>query len=149
MAEIDIEKVAELITLAQREQTAALTEFWRLLHQKEEKVIFESPTLAAAQRTELKDCLPICAQFIRYLGVTASARLHVAATASVRIHILTSTGDGIWDTADFTSFDLPLDAGTVVQKTVALSPDALYYKVSIENLDSTYPAQDIKVTVIY
>jgi len=128
---------------------ADLVGFLRRLYKKQVETILDVPSLGAGKSTKLTDCHLLELQFVKTLTLTGRCRYHPSATAGLRVHVRTSPHGGIFDSEDYTTFDLPFGAGEQHQKTVAVTPDMLYLKVIAENLDTGYDVYDVKVIATY
>jgi len=82
----------------------------------------------------------------RTLSVTARVKFHASATNNCTIYIYYSPDGQHWDTIAYTSFDLTLDAGNYVQRTVPIDvPEHGYIKIKVANNDTSYPLSDVAV----
>jgi len=149
MVGIKPEELEIIFKKALEEKTKALIDFWTRLHKKETKVILKQDVLGPGAITDIDKCELLFLQFIRYACITVSVRFDPAATAGARVHIRASTGDGIIDSEDYATFDITQIPGRVGQRTFPISPDLLALKVMVENLDTTNPLSNIKVTAVY
>lgn len=140
-------EVAEIERVADAERNRSVVDFLKLIYRKDVETILERPILPGGTSTTLEECTPIYTQYTNMLTITVRARLDPFAVASLRVHVRTSTGNGVYDTVDYTSFDLPLVAGAVVQTSRVLPSNFIFMKVIVENLDAISSAYDINVSV--
>jgi len=94
----------------------------------------------------LGDCSDIPLTGVDSLSVEIEATYDASATADpgITVHVRTSPERGNYDTEDYTSFDVALDAGATVRKTANVVPNARYAKVLVENL-TDYDITDVTV----
>jgi len=116
-----------------------------MIKRKEVKKILSLSSLGAGQKSKLEDCELLDLSKASALAITVRCTHNSAATNPLRVHLVASIDGSIFDTSDYTFFDMDLDAGKEVQKTVAITPDILYLKVILENQDTSYPVTDIDV----
>ena len=88
------------------------------------------------------------------IGLEAASRLAIAtectydsdARAGLRLHVRGSDDGVHCDTIDMFTFDIDLQQGKTVRKTVNLSPNSKFAKVSVENLDNSNVVEDLTIT---
>jgi len=113
-------------------------------------------TLAASATTTAADSATLNAVKGTELAVEGIATFHGSATGDVRVHVRCSTtdNDAAFDQAvDFGAaqdgyFDIPCDQGETVRATAPFSPDGLYYRFFVQNLDGSYAATNVIVNAI-
>jgi len=119
-----------------------------MVEQKTEKVvktILSVSELGAGESTRLVDCKLLDLENVKYLTLTARCKYVSGASSPIAIHVRTSPNGGEWDTTDYTTFENDLVAGGVGQRTVAITPDARYLKVIVENQDTGNAVTNIKI----
>ena len=67
--------------------------------------------------------------------------------AGIRVHVRGSDDGVHCDTVDMFIFDIDLQPGETVRKTVNLSPNSNFAKVIVENLDRSNAVKSLNVTV--
>ena len=103
-------------------------------------------SLDAGKTTTLKDSPRISTGSITRLALTVESTYTGTARRPIRVH-LRSSADGInFDTTDLFSFEVALQPGQTVRKTVELEPKVGFIKVLVENPDRSQSVSDIKVT---
>ena len=110
--------------------------------------IIEIDSIGAGATSRLEDCNKIDLSKAEHCAITVRLKFNPGATNGARVHLVSSPDGSIFDTQDYTYFDIAVSAGNEVQKTVAVTPDVLYLKAKIENLDSTVSITDIDAWVI-
>jgi len=108
--------------------------------------VVKEASVAAGATTGLADCTEIPLSGVDTLNLMVELTYGASATADpgATVH-LRSSSDGVdYDTQDYTSFDVPLDAGATARRTVNITPDPEYLKVLVENLTG-YDVTDLKV----
>jgi len=113
-------------------------------------------TLAASTTTTAADSETLSLVKATELAVEGIATFHGSATGAVRVHVRASTtdSDAAFDQAvDFGAaqdgyFDIPCDQGATVRATAPFSPDGLYYRFFVQNLDGSYAATNVVVNSI-
>ena len=106
-------------------------------------------SLAPRQSSRIQDCLPIGLESALSLALSVECAYGSEARAGLSLHAR-GTDDGVdYDTVDLCGFEIPLDAGKRVRRTVELSPKVRYVKVIVENLDGLHAvrAVNVKATV--
>ena len=116
-----------------------------MIKRKEVVKVLELDSLGAGAKSRLIDCKTLDLKEVSALTITVRCTHHASATGKVRVHLKSAVDEMVWDTSDYDSFDMDLDAGTEVQKTKAITPDIFLLKIQLENLDSTYTASDLDV----
>lgn len=124
-------------------------EFLKQLYEKNVETVLEKNELPAGSSTNIDDCGAIFLQFVKTLALTIQVRYHSSATKAVRVHVKSSPMGGVYDDEDYAVFDAYFAAGKRTQKTVLIHPDVMYVKVVVENLDTSYPAYDVRVVATY
>jgi len=118
-----------------------------MLGEKRSYPLYSTGSLAGGTTSALGDSTEIPLKGVKSFSVTIELTYDSAATADpgTRVHLRASSNEGTdYDTADYTSFDVALDAGATVRKTVNITPDPEILKVLVENLTS-YSITDVKV----
>lgn len=81
----------------------------------------------------------------RTLSITARCTFNASGTSDATVYIYYSPDGNNWDTIAYTSFNLTVDAGNAVQRTLPIdTPEHGYIKIKITNGDSTYTITNIK-----
>lgn len=120
--------------------------------------ILNVASVTESTSTAIGDCITVDATELAQLVFEAVVDFHADATLNVRIHIRCSTTDGPTEWGQATLdlgadedgyFDVtnPLD-GSTVRKTAIVWPDALYYRVIAENLDTGYIIENVIVNAV-
>ena len=109
------------------------------------KTILKVDELSAGASTRLEDCSLLDLENVKYLALTAICKYASGATKPIAIHVRSSHNGGEWDTADYTVFENDLQAGATGQRTVVITPDVRYIKVIVENQDSSYAVENVKI----
>lgn len=110
--------------------------------------ILDVATIAPTVTTTLADCeaVELTSGFYPYFIITAEVRYNIAAAAAVVLHARISL-DGInFDTEDFDTWTLGLNAGALVRESDMFS-DMPYIKFLVENLDVAQPVTDVKIKI--
>lgn len=102
-------------------------------------------SLGPRQSNRSQDCLPIGLEAASSLALSVECEYEVAARAGLLLHVRASDDGVTYDTVDLNTFDIPLDAGKSVRKTVELSPKVKYVKVIVENLDGSHSVKSVNV----
>ena len=102
-------------------------------------------SLAPRQSSRIQDCLPIGLESASSLALSVECTYEAAVRAGLSLHVRGSDDGVIYDTVDLNTFDIPLDAGKRVRKTVELSPKVKYVKVIVENLDGSRTVRSVNV----
>jgi hypothetical protein len=118
-----------------------------MIKRKEVKHILSLDSLAPGAKSNLLDCETLELSNVSTLTITVRCTHNASATKPLRVHLKSGVDTMTFDTSDYTYFDMDLDAGTEVQKTVAITPDIYYLKVQVENQDTSYAVTDIDVWV--
>jgi hypothetical protein len=116
-----------------------------MIKRKEVKKLLSLDSLGPGEKSRLLDCETLELDKVSALTITVRCTHNAAATKALRVHLKSGVDTMVWDTSDYTYFDMDLDAGTEVQKTVAITPDVYYLKVQLENQDTSYAVTDIDV----
>ena len=104
-------------------------------------------SLDASQSSRIAACLPIGLEAASKLAIATECTYASGAKAGLRIHVRGSD-DGIHcDTVDMFTFDIDLQPGETLRKTVNLSPNSKFAKVIVENLDKSNAVKSLKVTI--
>lgn len=111
--------------------------------------VVDVATLGAGNTTALSGCDEIPLHRVDSLNVSIELTYAAGATADpgARIHLRSSVDGYTYDSQDYTSFDVPLDAGATVRRTVNITPDPAYLKVLVENLTGS-DITDLEVRAI-
>ena len=103
-------------------------------------------SLGARQSSRIAACLPIGLEAASKLAIATECTYDSGAKAGVRIHVRGSDDGVHCDTIDMFSFDIDLQPGKTVRKTVNLSPNSKFAKVIVENLDKANAVKSVIVT---
>ena len=104
-------------------------------------------SLDAGQSSRIAACLPIGLEAASKLAIATECTYDSDAKAGLRIHVRGSDDGVHCDTVDMFTFDIDLQPGETVRKTVNLSPNSRFAKVVVENLDKSNSAKSLNVTV--
>lgn len=107
--------------------------------------LLKKTSIAAGTITTLDDCRSINLSEAKVLALTVECVFAFEATDGVRVHIRTSVDDSIFDSQDLKYFDLAVEPGTTIRKTVSVDTNAKYLKVLVENLDTAHVLSKVKV----
>ena len=103
-------------------------------------------SLGPRESSRVQASLPIGLEAASTLAIATEATYDSNAKAGVRLHVR-GCDDGVnCDTADLHTFDIDLQPGKTVRKTLELKPSVKYAKVVVENLDRSRPVKSVKVT---
>jgi hypothetical protein len=102
--------------------------------------------LRAGTSSKLEDCPPISLDFISTLSLTVEGVYHAEAKQGLRVRVRPSYDGVHYDTTDFCAFDNDFVPGQVGRKTVAISPQARFVKVLVENLDKWQDVAQVRIT---
>jgi len=116
-----------------------------MIKKKEVVKLLELDVLAAGAKSSLLDCKTLDLLNVSSLALTVRANFALNATSGLRVHLVASPDDSVYDTQDYTSFDLAVEPGKEAQKTVCITPDPPYLKIVLENLDSANAITDIDI----
>jgi len=116
-----------------------------MIKRKEVKHILSLDSLAPGAKSNLLDCKTLELRDVSSLAITIRVTHHSSATKPVVVHVVTGIDTMTFDTTDYATFECHLLPGSESQTTRAITPDAFYMKVQLENQDSSYPATDIDV----
>jgi hypothetical protein len=116
-----------------------------MIKRKKVKKILSLDSLGPGEKSRLIDCETLELSNVSALTITVRCTHNAAATKALRVHLKSGVDTMTFDTSDYTYFDMDLDAGTEVQKTVAITCDVYYLKVQLENLDAAQAVTDIDV----
>ena len=108
--------------------------------------ILAMDSLGPGEISRLQDSLPIGLEAASTLAIATEATYDSNAKAGVRLHVRGSDDGVNCDTADLYTFDIDLQPGKRVRKTLELKPSVKYAKVVVENLDRSRPVKSVKVT---
>jgi len=108
--------------------------------------VLEKDSLAGGSTTSLADCLDIPLDRADNLSITTILTFDSASTADpgARLHLRTSPNTFNYDTVDYTTADIPLNAGATVRKTCVFSAEPAFMKLTVENLTGN-PITDLKI----
>ena len=104
-------------------------------------------SLDAAQSSRIAACLPIGLEAASKLAIATECTYDSDAKAGLRVHVRGSDDGVHCDTVDMFTFDIDLQPGETVRKTVNLSPNSKFAKVIVENLDKSNAVKSLKVTI--
>jgi hypothetical protein len=103
-------------------------------------------SLGPKQSSRIQACLPIGLEAASKLAIATECTYDSDAKAGLRLH-LRGSDDGVHcDTVDMFTFDIDLQPGKTVRKTVNLSPNSKFAKVVVENLDRSEAVKSLNVT---
>lgn len=105
-------------------------------------LMIDLATLAAGATSPLSDYVNGCD------SITCRCTYNASATKPAIVHLVSSPDNVVYDTEDFASFEMPLDAGNQVQKTLLIDSGLVNIKAKVENPDPTYAITDIKVIAV-
>jgi len=100
-------------------------------------------SVGAGATSDIWDSVELPLHGVNSLNLTAKATFDAAATAGAKVHVYASS-DGI-DYSEYTSFDIPLQAGQTVIVHQPLTPAPAFIKVTVENLDGAHSITDVVV----
>ena len=103
--------------------------------------------LVAGESSRIAACLPIGLEAASTLAIATECTYDSDASAGLRIHVRGSDDGVHCDTVDMFTFDIDLQAGETVRKTVNLTPNSRFAKVIVENLDKSNPVESLTVTM--
>jgi len=103
-------------------------------------------SLDAGRSSRIAACLPIGLEAASKLAIATECTYDFDAKAGLRVHVKGSDDGVHCDTVDMFSFDIDLQPGTTVRKTVSLSPNSKFAKVIVENLDKSNAVKSLNVT---
>ena len=112
-------------------------------------IVISSNSTPSGTATTLSDCTALRVEgTIEFLEVQTRTSFHASGGSNVVVGVYTSVDNVNYDTELLTSDTITVDAGETVQKTFFLSPDALWYKFTVDNSSSSYAITGTTVTVI-
>jgi len=132
--------------------TSDINMAYLMLGEKRTYPVLTMSSLAGGNSTSVGwggDCTEIPLEGVDTLNLMVELTYDASATADpgARIH-LRSSSDGVdYDTQDYTSFDVALDAGATVRKTANITPDPEFLQVKVENL-TDYDITDLEVRAV-
>jgi len=109
--------------------------------------ILSLPSLAPNAVSALEDCLPVSMDSVSAVALTLEADFSSQAKAGLSIHVRSSYDGIVYDSQDICCFEVEVEAGRTVRKTVEISPKARFFKVLCENLDGSSGISELKVIV--
>jgi hypothetical protein len=115
-------------------------------HFKVAMPVLSLESLAPRQSSRIQDCLPIGLESASGLALSVECAYGSEARAGLSLHVRGSDDGVNYGTVDLHTFDIPLDAGKSVRKTVELSPKVRYVKVIVDNLDGSHAVGAVNVT---
>jgi len=128
---------------------------------KEVTEVLNVTTLSSGSTTAIGSCSQMDLSKGSHFGLTVEADFGVSASVGVTVHLRSSPGSvtTTYDSQDIGAaedgnFDLPdtfnsgTHAGTTLQKSVPVEADLKYYKVVVENNDSSIDVTNLTVDEI-
>jgi hypothetical protein len=103
-------------------------------------------SLGPRQSSRIQACLPIGLEAASRLAIATECTYGSDAKAGLRLHVRGSDDGVHCDTVDMFTFDIDLQQGKTVRKTVNLSLNSKFAKVVVENLDRSQVVKSINVT---
>ena len=103
-------------------------------------------TLDANKSSRIEECLPIGLEAASTLAIATECTYASNANAGLRLHVRGSDNGVNCDTVDMFTFDIDLQPGETVRKTVNLSVNSRFARVIVENLDDSQSATAVTVT---
>ena len=103
-------------------------------------------SLGPKQSSRIQACLPIGLEAASKLAIATECTYDSDAKAGLRLHVRGSDDGVHCDTVDMFTFDIDLQPGKTVRKTVNLSPNSKFAKVVVENLDRSEAVKSLNVT---
>ena len=113
------------------------------------KTLVDEGSVATSTSTTLADSKVIeLGEHTNDVVVVAEGQADSNATSDVTIHIRNSYNGEDFDTVDADSFDVPTsESDSLVRKSYVTKNKLHFLKAIVENGDSTYTADDVKVIV--
>ncbi|MCX6621292.1 MAG: hypothetical protein NTY38_09465 [Acidobacteria bacterium] len=102
-------------------------------------------SLAPRQSSRIQDCLPIGMETASSLALSVECAYVSAARVGLSLHVRGSDDGVNYDTIDLRRFEISLDAGKSVRKTMELSPKVRFVKVIVDNLDESQAVRSVNV----
>jgi len=116
--------------------------------------ILAKASLEPAISTSLAECGLLDFFNNRESALTVACTYDVAATAGIKVHVFSSYDGTNWDTAELLDSaeapifgEMPFEAGEPVMRTVDVTSNVPYWKVVVDNQDTTVAVFDVKVIV--
>jgi len=103
-------------------------------------------SLGPSQNSRIQACLPIGLEAASKLAIATECTYDADAKAGLLLHVMGSDDGVHCDTVDMFTFDIDLQPGKVVRKTVNLSPNSKFAKLVVENLDRSEAVKSLHVT---
>ncbi|MFC1738885.1 hypothetical protein ACFL1G_07555 [Planctomycetota bacterium] len=103
-------------------------------------------SLGAGKSSRIQSCLPIGLEAATTLAITTECTYDSGAKAGLRLHVRGSDDGVNCNTVDLYTFDIPLNAGETVNKTVEMSPSVKFARVIVKNLDGSQKVNSVNVT---
>lgn len=103
-------------------------------------------SLGPKQSSRIHACLPVGLEAASKLAIATECTYDSDAKAGLRLHVRGSDDGVHCDTVDMFTFDIDLQPGKTVRKTVNLSPNSKFAKVVVENLDRSEAVKSLNVT---
>ena len=103
--------------------------------------------LKGEKTVAISGCPPISLESAATAVVTAECTYADSAKTGARLHVRASADGLEYDTHDMHAFDLPLDVGRLVRRTVKIDSGARFVKIQIENMDGKTAIQNVKASV--
>ena len=103
-------------------------------------------SLGAGASSRIEECLPMGLEAATTLAIATECAYNSEAGAGLQLHVRGSDDGVHFDTMDLYTFDISLDAGNTVRKTVELKPSVKFVKVIVENLDRSNSVKSVNVT---
>ena len=104
-------------------------------------------SLGPNESSRIEECLPIGLEAASTLSISTECKYDSNAKAGLRLHVRGSDDGVHCDTVDMFTYDIDLQPGETVRKTVNLSPNSKFARVIVENLDGSRKVNLVNVTV--
>jgi hypothetical protein len=103
-------------------------------------------SLGPKQSSRIQACLPAGLETASKLAIATECTYDPDAKAGLRLHVRGSDDGVHCDTVDMFTFNIDLQPGKTVRRTVNLSPNSKFVKVIVENFDSSEAVKSLNVT---
>ncbi len=103
-------------------------------------------SLGPRQSSRIQACLPVGLEAASKLAIAVECTYDSDAKAGLRLHVRGSDDGVHCDTVDMFTFNIDLQPGKTVRKTVNLNPNSKFAKVVIENLDRSNSVKSVSIT---